>query len=92
MLIAGASVLLFQAYRITEVATIAPFEYIALPFAAVWGFLFWGEAPDATALFGIALIIGSGAFIVVRTERLRAGTAAPATPLVTIDKPSERSG
>jgi drug/metabolite transporter (DMT)-like permease len=71
LLIAAASVLLFQAYRITEAATIAPFEYIALPFAAVWGLLFWGDVPDAIAIVGMGLIVGSGVFIVVRTERLR---------------------
>jgi drug/metabolite transporter (DMT)-like permease len=71
LLIAAASVLLFQAYRVTEAATIAPFEYIALPFAAIWGFLFWGAVPDAIAILGMGLIVGSGVFIVVRTERLR---------------------
>jgi drug/metabolite transporter (DMT)-like permease len=78
LLIAAASVLLSQAYRTTEAATIAPFEYIALPFATVWGFLFWGDVPDATALLGMTLIVGSGVFIVVRTERLqsRSGTDA----------------
>jgi drug/metabolite transporter (DMT)-like permease len=78
LLIAAASVLLSQAYRTTEAATIAPFEYIALPFATLWGFLFWGDVPDATALLGMTLIVGSGVFIVVRTERLqsRSGTDA----------------
>jgi len=75
LLIAAASVLLFQAYRVTEAATIAPFEYIALPFAAIWGFLFWGDVPDAIAILGMGLIVGSGVFIVVRTERL--GREAP---------------
>jgi S-adenosylmethionine uptake transporter len=76
LLIAAASILLFQAYRTTEAATIAPFEYIALPFAAIWGFLFWGDVPDAIAILGMGLIVGSGVFIVVRTERLqsRSGT------------------
>jgi len=78
LLIAVASVLLSQAYRITEAATIAPFEYVALPFAAIWGFLFWGDVPDAIAVLGMALIVGSGVFIVVRTERLRTGTPTPA--------------
>jgi drug/metabolite transporter (DMT)-like permease len=78
LLIAAASVLLFQAYRTTEAATIAPFEYIALPIAAVWGFLFWGDVPDAIAILGMGLIVGSGVFIVVRTEQLqsRSGTDA----------------
>jgi drug/metabolite transporter (DMT)-like permease len=71
LLIAVASVLLSQAYRITEAATIAPFEYIALPLSAIWGFLFWGDVPDAIALLGMTLIVASGVFIVVRTERLR---------------------
>src|ERR671918_1603905 len=79
LLIAGASVLLFQAYRITEAATIAPFEYIALPFAAIWGFLFWGDVPDASAILGMGLIVGSGVFIVVRTEQL-GGDAPPPAP------------
>jgi drug/metabolite transporter (DMT)-like permease len=90
LLIAAASVLLSQAYRITEAATIAPFEYIALPFAAIWGLLFWGEVPDATALVGMTLIIASGIFIVVRTERLRTGAPTPET--VPTDPPSARSG
>jgi drug/metabolite transporter (DMT)-like permease len=71
LLIAVASVLLSQAYRITEAATIAPFEYIALPLSAIWGFLFWGDVPDAIATLGMGLIVGSGVFVVVRTERLR---------------------
>jgi S-adenosylmethionine uptake transporter len=71
LLIAVASVLLFQAYRTTEAATIAPFEYIALPFATLWGFLFWGDVPDAIALLGMALIVGSGVFIILRTEQVR---------------------
>jgi len=80
LLIAAASVLMSQAYRITAPATIAPFEYVALPFSAVWGLLFWGEVPDATALLGMALIIGSGVFIVVRTERLRTGAPTAKSP------------
>jgi drug/metabolite transporter (DMT)-like permease len=92
LLIAAASVLMFQAYRITEAATIAPFEYIALPIAAVWGFLFWGEVPDAIAILGMGLIVGSGVFIVVRTQQLRIDASTATTPLVTIDEPSERSG
>jgi drug/metabolite transporter (DMT)-like permease len=77
LLIAAASVLLFQAYRTTEAATIAPFEYIALPFATLWGFLFWRDVPDAIALLGMMLIVASGVFIIWRTERLRSGIRVP---------------
>jgi drug/metabolite transporter (DMT)-like permease len=90
LLTAMASVLMSQAYRSTAPATIAPFEYIALPFAAAWGFLFWGEVPDAIAILGMGLIIGSGSFIVVRTERIR--TAPTPTGIATTDPPSAPSG
>jgi S-adenosylmethionine uptake transporter len=73
VLLAVASVLLSQAYRITEAAAIAPFEYIALPLSAIWGFLFWGDVPDAIAFLGMALIVGSGVFVILRTEQVRAG-------------------
>lgn len=90
LLIAVASVLLFQAYRITEAATIAPFEYIALPFATLWGFLIWGDVPDALALLGMTLIVGSGVFIVLRSEQL-AASGAPAAEAKTSYGSDERA-
>lgn len=77
ILIASASVLLFQAYRTTEAATIAPFEYVALPFATLWGYLIWGDVPDAIAVLGMALIVGSGVFVILRTERRRSEPTPP---------------
>jgi drug/metabolite transporter (DMT)-like permease len=91
LLIAAASVLMSQAYRITAPATIAPFEYIALPFSAAWGFLFWGEVPDAIAILGMGLIVGSGVFIVLRTEQIRAGAPMPAEAVPTAPR-SGQSG
>ena len=37
-----------QAYRMSEAAVVAPFEYIALPIAIFWGVLVFGEWPDKT--------------------------------------------
>jgi S-adenosylmethionine uptake transporter len=66
LLIGIAGYLLSQAYRIAEANLLAPFEYTALPFAVLWGVLWWGDWPDATALLGIALIAGSGLFVFYR--------------------------
>jgi len=55
--------LIGQAYRRCEAATIAPFEYVALVLAIIWGITLWGEWPDALAWLGIAMILGSGLFI-----------------------------
>jgi len=55
-----------QAYRLSEAALVAPFEYIAMPLAIFSGVVLFDEWPDATAWFGIALIIGSGLFLLWR--------------------------
>ncbi len=58
-----------QAYRLGDPATLAPFEYTALPLAALWGLLIFGDLPAPTTLAGIALIAGSGIFIFLREGR-----------------------
>ncbi|MEM1382834.1 MAG: DMT family transporter [Pseudomonadota bacterium] len=60
---------LSQAYRLADAATVAPFEYIGLPLAVLWGWLVWGELPGATVTVGIVLIIGSGLFVFLRERQ-----------------------
>jgi S-adenosylmethionine uptake transporter len=57
---------LSQAYRMASAATIAPFEYVALPLAVFWGWFLWGEFPGPAILVGIVLIVGSGLFVFFR--------------------------
>lgn len=68
---------LSQAYRLARATSVAPFEYIGLPLAALWGFLFWREVPDLSTLFGVVLIVGSGLYVLhresVRGRRVTAG-------------------
>jgi drug/metabolite transporter (DMT)-like permease len=55
-----------QAYRTTEAALVAPFEYIGMPMAIFWGGLVFGTWPDGTAWAGIALICGAGLYTLWR--------------------------
>lgn len=69
-----------QAYRLSEAAFAAPFEYAAMPLAILWGITVFGTWPDATAWIGIALIIGSGLYLLWReTVRDRPLTARAPT-------------
>ena len=54
------------AYRRSEPAFIAPFEYIAMPVAVLWGIVIFAEYPDHYAYFGITLIIVSGLVLIWR--------------------------
>lgn len=67
------------AYRSAAAAVVAPFEYVAIPLSVTWGVLVFGEWPDGIALLGIALIAGSGLFMVWREAVVRAAKV-PDTP------------
>jgi drug/metabolite transporter (DMT)-like permease len=66
-----------QAYRTVEAGLIAPFEYVGMPMAILWGLVVFDTFPDTTAWAGIALICGSGLYVMWReTVRRRESDAA----------------
>lgn len=67
-----------HAYRISEAALVAPFEYLALPLSVLWGIAIFNEWPDGTALAGIILILGSGLYMIWREAQTRRAAAPPA--------------
>ena len=64
--------LLTQAYRIAKSSVVAPFEYSLLFWGVLWGWLIWGDWPDATGWLGISVIIGAGLFVLYRENREQA--------------------
>lgn len=71
---------LSQAYRLTNAATVAPFEYVALPLAIFWGWLIWQDWPSTQVWIGIGLIAGAGIYVFVR-ERIRARPVSSQRPV-----------
>ena len=53
---------IFLAYRATTASAISPVRYIELPFAVLFGFVFFNQIPDLITLLGATLII-SGTFV-----------------------------
>jgi drug/metabolite transporter (DMT)-like permease len=63
-----------EALRMAPVGVVAPFDYTQLVWAALFGFLVWGERPHPATLVGAALVAASGIYIVLReTRRLKRG-------------------
>lgn len=62
--------LMTQAFRFAPAAVVAPFDYTALIWATLLGYLLWQEIPDLATYGGAAIIIASGIYIVWRESRL----------------------
>ena len=78
LLIAGAGLFLifghffiFMAYRVGPTSAVAPFYYSFTVWAVISGLLVFGQFPNALAVCGILLVIGSGLAIVSLDERKR---------------------
>lgn len=75
-----AFLMLTNAYRISDPATITPFEYTGLLATMLGGYLFWGDVPGVNEATGMLLIVGSGIFLFYR-ENLRGQQTAAESPL-----------
>lgn len=60
---------LSQAYRLSDAATVAPFEYIGLPLAVFWGWLIWADLPEWEVWTGMAMIMAAGLFVFLREKQ-----------------------
>ncbi len=57
---------LTKAYAIASPSLIAPFEYTALIWSAIIGYIIWGDVPDIYAISGAGLIVASGLYVIHR--------------------------
>ena len=64
-----------KAYQIAPPAIIGTFDYAYLISAAIWGFVFFSETPDALTLAGMALITAAG-LLVAAPARAGAGRSS----------------
>lgn len=64
----GGHLLLIRAYTLVPASVLAPFVYVQIVWAALIGWIVFGDLPDAPTLIGGAVVIASG-LIVLRAER-----------------------
>ena len=72
-----AHLALVEAFRNAPVAVVAPFDYVAMVWAVLFGYLFWDELPDLAVWGGIAVIMGSGLYVLVREIGASSRTPRP---------------
>lgn len=56
--------------RFAPVSVIAPFEYITLIWASLFGYIVFGDVPARAVIMGAIIVIGAGLFIIWRERQL----------------------
>jgi len=65
-----AHILLTEGYRFAPASVLAPFEYTAMVWAFVLGYVLFGEMPTSAVLLGAVIIAASGLFVIWREHLL----------------------
>lgn len=78
-LTAGAQYAIAQSLRFAQASVLAPIDYSTFFWVVALDFTWWHKTPDAYALLGAAIIVGSNLFILYRTRKEEAAKKAAAS-------------
>ena len=56
--------------RFAPASTVAPMQYLEIPFGTAIGWLIFSDLPNGMAAVGICITIGAGLYIIIREQRL----------------------
>lgn len=78
-----AHLMMTWSLRYAPSTTLAPMQYLEIPFATIIGWLFFKDLPNGLAAVGILITLGAGLYIIWReqaTQRMQTVTPQPQTP------------
>lgn len=67
----AAYYLAIQSLRLARASTVAPYKYLSLVWAALLGWVWWGDVPSGTKLLGGLLVVGAGLYVLRQEMRAR---------------------
>ncbi len=59
----GAQLCVIRSFSMAEASAVAPFAYVGIIFATLWGIVFFGEYPDKFTIIGALVIVGAGIYV-----------------------------
>lgn len=62
-------VMIIRAFVVAEAGILAPFGYIGLIFASLWGWMFFGQLPDQWTIIGALVIAAAGLYVWYRERK-----------------------
>jgi drug/metabolite transporter (DMT)-like permease len=63
-------IFLTESYRWAPASVVAPFDYVALLWAFVFGYVLFGEIPTIHVYAGAAIVAASGLFVIWRERQI----------------------
>ncbi|MDE0810873.1 MAG: DMT family transporter [Alphaproteobacteria bacterium] len=66
----GSHYIVIQAYSRAAASLLAPFQYVQIIWATIYGFFLFGHFPDSWTVAGAGLIIASGLYVWLRERHL----------------------
>ncbi|MFV0512871.1 MAG: DMT family transporter [Jhaorihella sp.] len=73
-----AHLLMTWSLRHAPAATVAPMQYLEIPFATVIGFIVFADLPNRIAALGICITVGAGLYVLLRERAVARALADPA--------------
>ena len=67
--------------RFAPASTLAPMQYLEIPFGTAIGWLIFSDLPNGLAAIGICITVGAGLYIILRERRLAKLTAKAPAPV-----------
>jgi len=64
---------LSQAYIYARAVVLAPYIYLQLVWVAGFGFVLFGDVPDAATVAGAGIVVAAGLYVLYRERRLKEG-------------------
>jgi drug/metabolite transporter (DMT)-like permease len=73
-----AHLLMTWSLRFAPSATLAPMQYLEIPFATIIGWMIFRDLPNGLAALGIMVTVGAGLYVIWRERRNASDAAASA--------------
>ncbi len=81
-----AQIALTTAFRRASVSVVAPFDYMALVYGFLLGFMLFDELPDEYLIIGGLVVVASGIYIIHRETTLARARRRQATPSLPVSQ------
>jgi S-adenosylmethionine uptake transporter len=78
---AACFLMITRALALAQASLLAPFQYSAILWAAIFGWMVWSDVPTPRIVIGNAILIASGLFVFYRERRLAVSVSDRVEPI-----------